>query len=253
MVLIRPEESILISGTLLPFAGAFSLFALTQRLVLVTFQDGVRMGRTRRQMLGLTLALIGADALLVSLSALLLPWLERTLCIRLWALLARRPGAAVMVEAPGGGQLWDPSYDVSLSALLLPWLERTLCIRLWALLARRPGAAVMVEAPGGGQLWDPSYDTGLLRVEDFGLDAWWLAPLILLAGLLLGFLLAALTQRFGPRSYLLPSILYLYLIFGPRAEWLRDVRLLLPAALLLAAGLACSLWSLLHAPVRQSS
>ena len=206
MVLIRPEESILISGTLLPFAGAFSLFALTQRLVLVTFQDGVRMGRTRRQMLGLTLALIGADALLVSLSA-----------------------------------------------LLLPWLERTLCIRLWALLARRPGAAVMVEAPGGGQLWDPSYDTGLLRVEDFGLDAWWLAPLILLAGLLLGFLLAALTQRFGPRSYLLPSILYLYLIFGPRAEWLRDVRLLLPAALLLAAGLACSLWSLLHAPVRQFS
>ncbi len=206
MVLIRPEESILISGTLLPFAGAFSLFALTQRLVLVTFQDGVRMGRTRRQMLGLTLALIGADALLVSLSA-----------------------------------------------LLLPWLERTLCIRLWALLARRPGAAVMVEAPGGGQLWDPSYDTGLLRVEDFGLDAWWLAPLILLAGLLLGFLLAALTQRFGPRSYLLPSILYLYLIFGPRAEWLRDVRLLLPAALLLAAGLACSLWSLLRAPVRQFS
>lgn len=66
MVLIRPEESILISGTLLPFAGAFSLFALTQRLVLVDFQDGVRMGRTRRQMLGLTLALIGADALLVS-------------------------------------------------------------------------------------------------------------------------------------------------------------------------------------------
>lgn len=206
MVLIRPEESILISGTLLPFAGAFSLFALTQRLVLVTFQDGVRMGRTRRQMLGLTLALIGADALLVSLSA-----------------------------------------------LLLPWLERTLCIRLWALLARRPGAAVMVEAPGGGQLWDPSYDTGLLRVEDFGLDAWWLAPLILLAGLLLGFLLAALTQRLGPRSYFLPSILYLYLIFGPRAEWLRDVRLLLPAALLLAAGLAWSLWSLLHAPVRQFS
>lgn len=206
MVLIRPEESILISGTLLPFAGAFSLFALTQRLVLVTFQDGVRMGRTRRQMLGLTLALIGADALLVSLSA-----------------------------------------------LLLPWLERTLCIQLWALLARRPGAAVMVEAPGGGQLWDPSYDTGLLRVEDFGLDAWWLAPLILLAGLLLGFLLASLTQRFGPRSYFLPSILYLYLIFGPRAEWLRDVRLLLPAALLLAAGLAWSLWSLLHAPVRQFS
>lgn len=206
MVLIRPEESILISGTLLPFAGAFSLFALTQRLVLVTFQDGVRMGRTRRQMLGLTLALIGADALLVSLSA-----------------------------------------------LLLPWLERTLCIRLWALLARRPGAAVMVEAPGGGQLWDPSYDTGLLRVEDFGLDAWWLAPLILLAGLLLGFLLAALTQRLGPRSYFLPSILYLYLIFGPRAEWLRDIRLLLPAALLLAAGLAWSLWSLLHAPVRQFS
>lgn len=33
----------------------------------------------------------------------------------------------------------------------------------------------MVKAPGGGQLWDPSYDAGLLRVEDFGLDAWWLA------------------------------------------------------------------------------
>ena len=184
MLLLRPEESILISGTLLPFAGGFILFALTQRLVLVDFQNGVRMGRTRRKMLGLTLALIGADALLVSLSALLLPWLERTLCIRLWA---------------------------------------------------------------------PSYDAGLLRVEDFGLDAWWLAPLILLAGLLLGFLLAALTQRFGPRSYLLPSLLYLCLIFLPQAEWLRDVRLLLPAALLLAAGVAWSLWSLLHAPVRQFS
>lgn len=206
MLLLRPEESILISGTLLPFADGFILFALTQRLVLVDFQNGVRMGRTRRKMLGLTLALIGADALLVSLSA-----------------------------------------------LLLPWLERTLCIRLWALLARRPGAAVMVKAPGGGQLWDPSYDAGLLRVEDFGLDAWWLAPLILLAGLLLGFLLAALTQRFGPRSYLLPSLLYLCLIFLPQAEWLRDVRLLLPAALLLAAGVAWSLWSLLHAPVRQFS
>ena len=72
MLLLRPEESILISGTLLPFAGGFILFALTQRLVLVDFQNGVRMGRTRRKMLGLTLALIGADALLVSLSALLL-------------------------------------------------------------------------------------------------------------------------------------------------------------------------------------
>lgn len=115
MLLLRPEESILISGTLLPFAGGFILFALTQRLVLVDFQNRVRMGRTRRKMLGLTLALIGADALLVSLSALLLPWLERTLCIRLWALLARRPGAAVMVKAPGGGQLWDPSYDAGCS------------------------------------------------------------------------------------------------------------------------------------------
>ena len=76
---------------------------------------------------------------------------------------------------------------------------------------------------------------------------------LVLAGLLLGFLLAALTQRFGPRSYLLPSLLYLCLIFLPQAEWLRDVRLLLPAALLLAAGVAWSLWSLLHAPVRQFS
>ena len=70
-------------------------------------------------------------------------------------------------------------------------------------------------------------------------------PLILLAYLLLGFLLAALTQRFGPRSYLLPSLLYLCLIFLPQAEWLRDVRLLLPAALLLAAGVA---WSLVPPP-----
>lgn len=109
MLLLRPEESILISGTLLPFAGGFILFALTQRLVLVDFQNGVRMGRTRRKMLGLTLALIGADALLVSLSALLLPWLERTLCIRLWALLARRPGAAVMVKAPAAASCGTPA------------------------------------------------------------------------------------------------------------------------------------------------
>ena len=108
MLLLRPEESILISGTLLPFAGGFILFALTQRLVLVDFQNGVRMGRTRRKMLGLTLALIGADALLVSLSALLLPWLERTLCIRLWALLARRPWSMPPAAASCGTPAMTP-------------------------------------------------------------------------------------------------------------------------------------------------
>ena len=109
MLLLRPEESILISGTLLPFHAAFILFALTQRLVLVDFQNRVRMGRTRRKMLGLTLApdrggrpsgqpvrpapspLAGAHPVHPAVGPS--------------GAAARRGGDG---QGPGGGQLWDP-------------------------------------------------------------------------------------------------------------------------------------------------
>lgn len=111
MLIVRPEESIFITGNIFPPLGGIALIYLNSSSVIVDFQDGVRMGRTRRQMLGLTLKMCALQTALISALCGLLIFLEYTVFFQLWGFLAGRPGAILMKEAPGGGQMWEPIWD----------------------------------------------------------------------------------------------------------------------------------------------
>ena len=125
MFFIRPEESIFITGAMLPPMGLLALIYLLSNFVLVDFQNGVRMGCTRRRMLGLTLKVCALQTALIGALCALLIFLEYTVFFQLWALLAGRPGAILMNEAPGGGQLWEPIWDTGVLRVedfsALPW------------------------------------------------------------------------------------------------------------------------------------
>lgn len=111
MVLLRPEESILISGGILFPLACLTLAEVVQLNVSVHFQNGVRMSRTRRAMLGAALKLSALETALTAALCTALVFLERTVCIQLWALLAGRPGAVIMKNNPGGGHPWEPIFD----------------------------------------------------------------------------------------------------------------------------------------------
>lgn len=207
MVVLRPEESILISGALFPWLSALVLLYLLSSDIFGTFQSGLCMGCTRRRMLGMTLGLGAVQTLLMG-----------ALC----------------------------------GALIL--LERTVCIQLWAFLAGRPGAAILREAPGGGKLWEPIFDTGVLRIEEFSLSPW-LIPLLILGGALTGLIVGTFGQRFGPRNAVVLPFVAMWAVFlipswlpEPYAAALSPLQIPL-FLLILAAGTAWSLWSLLHAAI----
>lgn len=110
MVLLRPEESVLVTGLLIPAILSFCLTLLVSQNITIVFEAGLRMGRTRREMRNVALWLTGAELLLAIGLCVALILLERTACMPLWAFLAGRPGAVVMENAPGGGQLWEPIF-----------------------------------------------------------------------------------------------------------------------------------------------
>ena len=111
MLLLRPEESVLFTGSIAPPALCYCLVLLGIQNVTVTFEDGLRMGRTRRNMVGTLLKLTLFQLALAGVFCAGLILAERFLCTQLWALLAGRPGAVIMEEAPGGGSLWQPIFD----------------------------------------------------------------------------------------------------------------------------------------------
>ena len=111
MVFLRPEESVLFTGAIFPPALGFCLVFLGIQNVTGAFEDGVRMGRTRREMVGTVLKLALFQLALAGLFCAALIFLERFVFTQLWALLAGRPGAVLMEEAPGGGNLWQPIFD----------------------------------------------------------------------------------------------------------------------------------------------
>lgn len=208
MILLRPEESVLLTGSLAPLILCFCLVMLGMQNITCVFESGLAMGRTRREMAGAALKLALLELVLAGL-----------LC-----------GALIV-------------------------LERLVCIQLWALLAGRPGAVIMMEAPGGGQLWEPIFDTGVLRIEDFSLP-FWMDPLILLGGSVLGFVGGAVSQRFGG-GWSAVIYLPLWAVILSRTALADDqydtLLTWLPGGLilLLAGGSLWAVWSLLHAEVRK--
>ena len=148
---------------------------------------------------------------------------------------------------------------IGILCALLVFLERTVFFRVWAFLAGRPGAVLMENAPGGGKLWEPIFDTGVLRIEDASFLLSVNAPLLILGGALAGFVFGAIFQRFGGARAVssLPVLLVWVFLLLPNlvlpdtfTQAVSPYQLPL-LVLVLSAGMAWSVWSLLHAVIRE--
>ena len=83
-------SSLMLSGVLLPVVGAFVLLIISVGHVLLTFDQAVRFGRTRRRALALTMGQILIESAFVTALAAGLTWLERTFAPALWLKLSGR-------------------------------------------------------------------------------------------------------------------------------------------------------------------
>lgn len=136
-------------------------------------------------------------------------------------------------------------------AALLSWLEWTAAPKLWQLLAGADGYAI---AQNGRAMLESGDQSGtVLWIDTFLLDWWWI-PLIVLAGAALGVIAGAVLQRFGQRGFWLLWVIWMVVCLGPQllpwkqytiVDWLFPM---IGAAAV--AGLVWSVWSLLHAVVK---
>ena len=85
MAIARPDTSIFLAGIVLPIVAAFSLFIMSFTNSTVMFDTALRFGRTRRQSLGLVVALLALEGAFVMGLAGLLALAERFLLPVLWA------------------------------------------------------------------------------------------------------------------------------------------------------------------------
>lgn len=83
-------SSLMLSGVLLPVVGAVALLIVSVGHVLLTFDQAVRFGRTRRRALALTMGQILIESAFVAALAAGLNWLERTFAPALWLKLSGR-------------------------------------------------------------------------------------------------------------------------------------------------------------------
>ena len=99
MAVSRPGDGILISGITLPIvAGILAMIAGIAH-VTISFDQALRFGQTRRRALGLTIGLMGFQAVFALGLAALLALAERYLCPPLWACLSGR--GSWVVDYPG--------------------------------------------------------------------------------------------------------------------------------------------------------
>lgn len=131
-------------------------------------------------------------------------------------------------------------------AALLAWLERLLAPGLWVALTGSKGA--LINYAGS---W--SAEPGYLFIESFSL-AWWWYPLLLAAGMAAGVILGAVMQRFGGKGlWVIWTAIMLCNLFPALGQVVpggNHLVHLAAAGVVLAAGLAWSLWSLLCATVK---
>ena len=149
---------------------------------------------------------------------------------------------------------FEAAFTLALMALLI-WLERTFAPRLWMLLSGASGYEVTV---GGHVVRSAGTDaTFTLLVDGFVGLSWWWYPLVLLGTAALGFMGAAVVQRFGSRGGWFLWAVFMVGCLGPQligkqalliGDWTQWT--IAAAAVLLPAGLIWSVWSLLHAVIK---
>ena len=223
----RPSDSITVGCILFPIVGGFTALIAGISHVGVSFDQALRFGQTRRRALGLTLGLCAFESAFALALGGLLAAVERFLCPPLWTKLA---GLSVWVQASSGVQTPEPPPH--LSGLEVPtgsFYENL--------------AGELVPLP-----------ENTLVVIDFTLDwYWWL--LIFAAAVAGGLIVGAVLQRFGGKG----GWFIWGLCFGPMIllqifphEIVSATELAVPVlAVLFTAGFLWSIWSLLHAVVRQ--
>ena len=95
MYFIHPDESILISGVLLPICVGIAAFAVTAGNVQVNFAHAVRCSVTRKRALALTVGLTGLESLFALAVGAVLMAYERCLAMDVWRFLSGDPGLLV--------------------------------------------------------------------------------------------------------------------------------------------------------------
>lgn len=91
MVLVRPDESIMIGGAIIPIGVGLAAFAVTSGNTMISFTQAIQFGRTRKRALGLTLGMAGGLTLASVVLGTVLLVLERH-SMPLWRALSRNPG-----------------------------------------------------------------------------------------------------------------------------------------------------------------
>lgn len=210
MAFFRPEDAVMISGIVLPIVAGFLAGVAGVAHVVVIFDQALRFGQTRRRALGLTLGLFVFEGLFALALAAMLAVAERYLCPFLWTALS-------------GARGWTT------------------------------GGTLPVPIPEGSPA--PAWD-GVLLVRCFALEWWWY-PVILVIALVCGLIIGAAVQRFGGKAGWVLWGIWMAACFGPQlfgmealaiGSW--EQYMIWIAAGLGVAGFIWSLWSMLHAVVK---
>lgn len=151
MVIQKPDESILISELILMLVSGFLVLVAALSHVMIHFPWAVQYGRTRKNALGLTMGLLGAETLFILALTALLSWAERTLFPHLWAKLTGFSHFEVVAGGSNGSGL--PS-TLLVNSFELEWWWLPLVLLGAAALGIIGGAVIQrFGSRGGWTVW----------------------------------------------------------------------------------------------------
>lgn len=91
MVGVRPDETIMIGGMVLPFSAGLAAFTVTAGNCQISFSQAIQFSCTRSRARKLVLALAGIWTAIATAAAFLLLAFERFCAMSVWRFLSRRP------------------------------------------------------------------------------------------------------------------------------------------------------------------
>lgn len=91
MLVVRPDESIMISGMMLPFTVGLSAFAVTSGNTMTTFTNAVKFSATRKTALKLVLCQTAIESAQAMALGMFLLFLERVGSMPVWRFLSGNP------------------------------------------------------------------------------------------------------------------------------------------------------------------